>query len=98
MLTSQASAKIRTGGPSEDRNDLKNQELAQRTWTGVVPYWGMWGEPVPGAQNGCEEVQGYIEGWRVGENTRGKMEAFGAAMEKYVVSSKSVMFMMDFFK
>lgn len=77
-----ASAKIRTGGPSEDRNDLKNQELAQRTWTGVVPYWGMWGEPVPGAQNGCEEVQGYIEGWRVGENTRGKMEAFGAAMEK----------------
>jgi len=31
-----ASAKVRTGGPSEDRADLKNAQLVQNTWTGVV--------------------------------------------------------------
>ncbi|KAJ5058350.1 5-nitroimidazole antibiotic resistance protein [Bipolaris maydis] len=77
-----ASAKIRTGGPSEDRADLKNAELVKKTWTGVVPYWGSWGEPVPGKENGCEEVEEYIERWRVGENSRGRQEAFGATAEK----------------
>jgi len=31
-----ASAKIRVGGPSEDRGDLKDGELVKGTWTGVV--------------------------------------------------------------
>ncbi|KAH6876166.1 5-nitroimidazole antibiotic resistance protein [Alternaria rosae] len=73
-----ASAKIRTGGPSEDRNDVKDRELVKKTWTGVVPYWGTWGEPVPGEENGCEEVEGYIEGWRVGETGRARGYAFEA--------------------
>ncbi|KAF5851965.1 hypothetical protein GGP41_000711 [Bipolaris sorokiniana] len=77
-----ASAKIRTGGPSEDRADLKNAELVKKTWTGVVPYWGSWGEPVPGKENGCEEVEEYIERWRVVENNRGRQEAFDATTEK----------------
>ncbi|EUC49406.1 hypothetical protein COCMIDRAFT_84753 [Bipolaris oryzae ATCC 44560] len=77
-----ASAKIRTGGPSEDRADLKNAELVKKTWTGVVPYWGSWGEPVPGKENGCEEVEEYIERWRIGENSRGRQEAFDATAEK----------------
>ncbi|XP_014560690.1 hypothetical protein COCVIDRAFT_34340 [Bipolaris victoriae FI3] len=77
-----ASAKIRTGGPSEDRADLKNAELVKKTWTGVVPYWGSWGEPVPGKENGCEEVEEYIERWRVVENNRGRQEAFDATAEK----------------
>jgi nitroimidazol reductase NimA-like FMN-containing flavoprotein (pyridoxamine 5'-phosphate oxidase superfamily) len=31
-----ASAKIRVGGPSEDRKDLEDAGLVERTWTGVV--------------------------------------------------------------
>jgi hypothetical protein len=73
-----ASAKIRTGGPSEDRADLKNQSLVKGTWTGVVPYWGTWGEPVEGGQNGCREVEEYIEEWRVGETGRARGYAFEA--------------------
>ncbi|RMZ69939.1 flavin-nucleotide-binding [Pyrenophora seminiperda CCB06] len=73
-----ASAKIRTGGPSEDRNDLKNQALVKKTWTGVVPYWGQWGEPMPGKENGREEVEEYIEGWRVGETAKARRYAFEA--------------------
>lgn len=73
-----ASAKVRVGGPSEDRADLKNAELVKNTWTGVVPYWGTWGQPVEGKENGCEEVEGYIEEWRVKETSKARGEAFGA--------------------
>lgn len=73
-----ASAKIRTGGPSEDRADLKNAELVKKTWTGVVPYWGTWGEPVPGKENGCEDVESYIEGWRMKETGQARGYAFEA--------------------
>jgi nitroimidazol reductase NimA-like FMN-containing flavoprotein (pyridoxamine 5'-phosphate oxidase superfamily) len=71
-----ASAKVREGGPSEDRQDLKDRELVGGTWTGVVPYWGTWGEPVPGKENGCQEVEGYIEEWRVRETGKARNHAF----------------------
>jgi nitroimidazol reductase NimA-like FMN-containing flavoprotein (pyridoxamine 5'-phosphate oxidase superfamily) len=73
-----ASAKIRVGGPSEDRADLKNAELVKNTWTGVVPYWGTWGQPVEGKENGCAEVEPYIEEWAVKETSKARGEAFGA--------------------
>jgi hypothetical protein len=77
-----ASAKIRVGGPSEDRADLKDGELVKKTWTGVVPYWGMWGAPVEGEKNGRAEVEGYIEEWRVRENEGAKGYAFEAVEMK----------------
>lgn len=77
-----ASAKVRTGGPSEDRADLKDKELVGKTWTGVVPYWGTWGEPVPGEQNGREEIEGYIEAWRTKETAKGRAYAFEAIEKK----------------
>ncbi|KAL9117188.1 MAG: hypothetical protein Q9187_006278, partial [Circinaria calcarea] len=46
-----ASAKVRAGGPSEDRKDLKDAELRKRVWTGVVPVWEMWGEPIKAEEN-----------------------------------------------
>jgi nitroimidazol reductase NimA-like FMN-containing flavoprotein (pyridoxamine 5'-phosphate oxidase superfamily) len=76
-----ASAKIRVGGPSEDRADLKNTKLVKNTWTGVVPYWGTWGQPVEGKENGCAEVEPYIEEWAVKETSKARGEAF-AAIEK----------------
>lgn len=79
---SSASAKVRTGGPSEDRADLKNTELKNNVWTGVVPVWLQWGEPIPGEQNGREEVEGYIETWRQKENMKGKMLAYEAVNKK----------------
>lgn len=73
-----ASAKVRVGGPSEDRADLKDKALVQATWTGVVPYWGTWGEPVPGKENGRSDVETYIEEWRVRETARAREYAFEA--------------------
>lgn len=34
-----ASAKVRAGGPGEDRDDLRDFEMRGRTWVGVVPTW-----------------------------------------------------------
>ncbi|KAF2001814.1 5-nitroimidazole antibiotic resistance protein [Amniculicola lignicola CBS 123094] len=77
-----ASAKVRTGGPSEDRADLKNEQLKKDVWTGVVPVWLQWGEPIAGKENGREDIEPYIEKWRLSENLKGKMGAFKAIEEQ----------------
>ncbi len=55
-----ASAKVRNGGPGDDRADLKDVELRERVWTGVIPTWTAYGEPIAavGEKGGnlCKEV------------------------------------------
>jgi hypothetical protein len=58
------SAKIRSGGPHDERGDLEDEEIKRRVWTGVVPVWSVLGEPVPGGYNQVAEVPEYLEGWR----------------------------------
>jgi nitroimidazol reductase NimA-like FMN-containing flavoprotein (pyridoxamine 5'-phosphate oxidase superfamily) len=67
-----ASAKIRTGGPNDDRKDLKNDDLTKRVWTGVLPIWECAGIPLSGANNKVRRVPGYLEQWRVKKNEPGK--------------------------
>ena len=45
------SAKIRTGGPHDDREDLKDEDMRSRVWNGVIPTWRVFGEPVPTEHN-----------------------------------------------
>lgn len=52
-----ASAKVRNGGPKEDRADLKDGELRSRTWIGVVPTWTAYGEPIAGEENRVSKVR-----------------------------------------
>jgi nitroimidazol reductase NimA-like FMN-containing flavoprotein (pyridoxamine 5'-phosphate oxidase superfamily) len=54
-----ASAKVRNGGPGDDRADLKNEELRAKTWIGVVPTWITFGEPVAGPENKVGKVCGF---------------------------------------
>lgn len=85
---SSASAKVRTGGPSDDRKDLKDEALRESVWTGVVPCWLEWGEPVSGKDNGYQkrggegEAEEYIEKWRIEENRQNKEGAYGAIEKK----------------
>ncbi|KAH9859731.1 hypothetical protein IAQ61_011512 [Plenodomus lingam] len=72
-----ASAKVRVGGPKEDRKDLKNEELVASTWTGVVPFWGTWGDPVT-AEGSGRGVEGYVEEWRVEETEKAREYAVEA--------------------
>ncbi|OCL08378.1 hypothetical protein AOQ84DRAFT_221905 [Glonium stellatum] len=76
-----ASAKVRGGGPNEDRGDLKDEELRKRVWTGVVPSWIQWGDPMPARANMAGEVPEYVEQWRNVQNKDGRIGAYEAAKE-----------------
>ena len=52
-----ASAKVRAGTTHDDRVDMKNEEVRAKTWTGVVPTWTMFGEPVASPENRVVKVR-----------------------------------------
>ena len=76
-----ASAKIRNGGPGEDRKDEKDESIRGRVWTGVVPVWQTLGKPIPAEANVValpEHVKELVEGC----NRQNVKEAMEAAQEK----------------
>jgi nitroimidazol reductase NimA-like FMN-containing flavoprotein (pyridoxamine 5'-phosphate oxidase superfamily) len=70
-----ASAKIRVGGPSDDRNDLKDPNVVGKIWTGIVPTWTQYGEPVASSYNEVQKVPSYIRTWIKEENQKGEKAA-----------------------
>jgi len=64
VKVSNGSAKIRSGGPHDEKGDLEDEALLERVWTGVVPVYSVMGDPVAGGYNKVGEVPGYLEGWR----------------------------------
>ncbi|KAM7223958.1 hypothetical protein V8F06_000431 [Rhypophila decipiens] len=79
---SAGSAKLRSGGPSDDRFDLDNQDLKQRVWTGVVPVYTTLGEPVPGHYNQVEQVPGYLGDFVTEQNETTRKFSEDAAREE----------------
>lgn len=73
-----ASAKVRVGGPGDDRHDLKDEEVVGRVWTGVVPTYTVYGEPVASDYNKVAKVPSYMRYWIETENARSKDEALTA--------------------
>jgi hypothetical protein len=57
-----ASAKVRAGWPSDDRADVKNDELRAKTRVGVVPTWVTYGAPVPSPDNNVQGKQNDLGG------------------------------------
>lgn len=55
------SGKIRDGGVLDGRKDRDNEEVTGRVWTGVVPVWETYGEPVASDDNKVGEVPEYIK-------------------------------------
>jgi nitroimidazol reductase NimA-like FMN-containing flavoprotein (pyridoxamine 5'-phosphate oxidase superfamily) len=79
-----ASAKVRVGGPSDDRADLKNDQLVQQTWTGVIPTWTTIGEPVPSSYNRVARLPGYLKSFVEEGNEHAKTAAVEAITKAYV--------------
>jgi nitroimidazol reductase NimA-like FMN-containing flavoprotein (pyridoxamine 5'-phosphate oxidase superfamily) len=79
---SSASAKVRSGEPGDDRHDLKDEELRKRVWTGVVPSWTQWGEPIPASTNRVKDTPEFMESWRAVTNKDARVGAYEAAEEK----------------
>lgn len=55
------SGKVRVGGPRDEVKDLKREELRDTVWTGVVPVYEHFGEPVAGRDNRVKEVPSHVE-------------------------------------
>lgn len=70
-----ASAKVRDGGPKEDRKDLKNDEVVNSVWTGVVPMYETFAEPIPGAQNKVAKIPAHVEDLVRSANSSNEKEA-----------------------
>ncbi|KAF3095865.1 hypothetical protein TWF569_009900 [Orbilia oligospora] len=58
-----ASAKVRAGEPGDYDKDLKQEELLDRVWTGVIPMYTTYGEPQPSNYNRVKEVPEYISNY-----------------------------------
>ncbi|KAI9463108.1 hypothetical protein HD554DRAFT_2323496 [Boletus coccyginus] len=74
-----ASAKIRAEGPHDERSDVQNEELVGRVWTGVVPVFEGFGEPVPSSYNGVRTIPEDIREYLRRENVKRKNDAIRAA-------------------
>jgi len=65
-----ASAKVRAASAGNDKADLKDAEMRERVWTGVVPMWVTYGDPIAGEDNRVKEVPQQLKKWLGAENAR----------------------------
>ncbi|KIV87298.1 hypothetical protein PV11_02853 [Exophiala sideris] len=54
------SGKIRVGGPRDEKKDLDREELQDEIWTGVIPVYEHYGEPVPYKTNRVKDVPEHV--------------------------------------
>lgn len=69
------SGKIRDGGVSDEKKDTTNDEVTSRVWTGVVPVWETFGDPVPSPANKVKEVPDYITRFVADKNDQNRRYA-----------------------
>ncbi|KUJ06643.1 uncharacterized protein LY89DRAFT_661593 [Mollisia scopiformis] len=75
------SAKVREGVPNDEKGDLGNKEVLGSVWTGVLPLYEQFGEPVPGPYNEVAEIPAHVLEYRESLNKR-NFEYAGAAARK----------------
>lgn len=75
------SGKIRHGEPHDDAKDLDRKEVTSSVWTGVVPVYETFGEPIPNPSNEVKEVPGYIKNYVSETTASNKEQALEAAKE-----------------
>lgn len=76
-----ASAKLRRGGPHNEKRDLSDEETRAKFWTGTLPVWQTIGSPVPGDENMLEEVPEHLTEYVKSANERAEKEAMDAMKE-----------------
>ncbi|MCJ1250053.1 hypothetical protein MMC30_007279 [Trapelia coarctata] len=73
-----ASAKVRNGGPGEDRKDEKDEAVRGKVWTGVVPVWTALGAPVP-AEGNVVPIPDHVKELVEASNSENEKKANAAA-------------------
>ena len=54
------SGKIRQGEPHDENKDLDRADVTDHVWTGVMPAYEAFGEPIPSATNKVASVPSYL--------------------------------------
>ncbi len=54
------SGKIRVGGPRDEKKDTDRPELLDSIWTGVVPVYEHFAEPIPHRTNRIQNVPDHV--------------------------------------
>lgn len=78
MRIETASAKTRAGGPSDEKSDLQNADVVNKTWIGVVPAYTTLAEPVAAEENKVKQVPEYLEDWVADVNSMNEQNAIDA--------------------
>ncbi|PGH11158.1 hypothetical protein AJ80_07260 [Polytolypa hystricis UAMH7299] len=76
------SRKNRTGGPSDEKKDTQRSELTENIWTGVVPVYETFGEPIPSPSNKVKEVPEHIRSYVDSTNESNRAYAENVAVNK----------------
>ncbi|KAJ5538994.1 hypothetical protein N7513_007326 [Penicillium frequentans] len=69
------SGKIRDGGVSDERKDTENGGVTKRIWTGVIPVWEKFGEPIPSDGNLVTEIPEHITSFIADRNAQNQAYA-----------------------
>ncbi|KIW21408.1 hypothetical protein PV08_01988 [Exophiala spinifera] len=54
------SGKIRVGGPRDEKKDTDQAQLVDSIWTGVIPVYEHFADPVPGRDNKVDAVPDHV--------------------------------------
>lgn len=75
------SGKIRQGMPHDEAKDEKRSEITEKVWTGVVPVYETFGNPIACETNKVKQIPAYIDGYVGGSNAGNRQTAIDAAKE-----------------
>jgi uncharacterized protein len=75
------SGKIRHGEPHDEAKDLERDDVTQSTWTGVVPVYETFAEPIANPSNRVKDTPGYITTYVAESNKQNKQAALDAVKE-----------------
>jgi len=67
-----ASAKVRAYTATNDKPDLEDEAVREKVWTGVIPAYIKYGEPVPARENSVNSVPPYATKWIEETNRKGE--------------------------
>ncbi|KAF1939481.1 hypothetical protein EJ02DRAFT_381702 [Clathrospora elynae] len=79
MSITAASGKVREGVPEDERKDMKNEAVLDAVWTGVVPVYEKFVEPVSGPYNRMQRIPEHVSKFVNEENARREEYAREAA-------------------
>jgi hypothetical protein len=82
------SAKVREGVPNDEKGDLEDEDVLGRVWTGVLPLYEQFGEPVPGPYNRVQEVPEHVLRYKEALNKGNSDYAIAAAKKDAPVKKK----------